>query len=611
MPPNNPNFTGQIPHNNQVPANIPAQNFTRQNVTQNPMPIHNLPGKNHLSQQQPVVVNNLGQNLNQQPFTGNYNQPRGYPQTNQNHIALKSAPVIPIVNQRSIPPKPAALSGGQQINHGNSIQYLNTNPNPIPSNINNIGPGPGGNPTVNVQGNPQSRQNTYTHTQPIHSNMPQNFQPPNGVNLGPSGQNATGFIQQNHNIVPNSGMQTPGAAPNSGRQTPVTLNSGGGKPPNSGGQPPNSGGQPPNSGGQPPNTTPIQTPNAPNSGSKQFPFPNGNSAYLTSVINIKCPMIQQCIEVKERYKKEFGTVLGYEDTEECHTGYHAGFGDVVGLRHHFYYGAKVNGDSLFTNTRENLVIIAARYCSRRKLIEIFKLLKEYNANFKRVSNSTGKTPLHCLYENTSFAKDLNDHKGLQKFHKYMKEAIEFLVDNGCNINAMDHGRQTLLSYYLSDRFRHKETTPIILTLLKKGADPNIPSKVTIASYNAPNALFLAVKIGWSIEVLDALLNRGARVDIKDDNGDNLLVLAAKEKQSDSKKPFDTINWILETIPEASTRDCVEAAMKILDRKYRNKLSKWKGSDGESRRRLVQENLELKKQLRTETESSKEQESVSD
>ncbi|CAG8831277.1 26603_t:CDS:1, partial [Racocetra persica] len=40
-------------------------------------------------------------------------------------------------------------------------------------------------------------------------------------------------------------------------------------------------------------------------------------------------------------------------------------------------------------------------------------------------------------------------------------------------------------------------------------------------------------------------------------------------------------------------------------KERSKLSKWKGSEGASRRRLVQENLELRRQLKTETEPTKE------
>ena len=71
---------------------------------------------------------------------------------------------------------------------------------------------------------------------------------------------------------------------------------------------------------------------------------------------------------------------------------------------------------------------------------------------------------------------------------------------------------------------------------------------------------------------------------------------AREKQS------AIIDWILETIPETSTSDCLYVAMKLADKKDRNKLSKWKGAEGESRRRLVLENLELKRQLRTKNES---------
>ncbi|CAG8817297.1 16941_t:CDS:2, partial [Racocetra persica] len=400
------------------------------------------------------------------------------------------------------------------------------------------------------------------------------------INPNPGIQNAPGF--QNHHVnnqtPPNAGGRN---AP--GFQNPhINLPT----PPNSGGQ--NTPGfQRQHVNNQSPTTTPnsgVQTPQSLslNSGSKQLSSPDGNSAAFTTVI--ECPQIPQCNDVKTRYKKEYGTVLGYEDTKECHAGYHAGFGDVEGLRHHFTHGAKVNGTSRFLNTREHLVIIAARYCSRSKLVEIFKVLKEHNANFKCTSNINGKTALHHLYENPSLTRDLSDSKGLQKFHKHMKEAIEFLVANGCNINAMDNSRQTILSYYLCDKFRHREFAPIVLMLLKNGADPTVPLKTTVLQpYNAPNALYLAVKIGWPIEVLDALLSKGARGDVKDENGDNLLVLAAREKQS------ATVDWVLETIPEASTRDCIEAAMKLSDRKERSKLSKWKGSEGASRRRLVQAN----------------------
>ncbi|CAG8623283.1 4619_t:CDS:2 [Dentiscutata erythropus] len=216
------------------------------------------------------------------------------------------------------------------------------------------------------------------------------------------------------------------------------------------------------------------------------PVPNA----IVSIL-LACPLIQQCQEVKERYNKECFAMCGYEYTTECHAGYYAGFGDVEGLRHHFTYGAKF-------------------------------LVSQVQGNVLCVSNSTGETALHYLYKNKSLTKDLYDSNGLQK----LKEAIEFLVDNGCIINAMDHNRLTILSYYLNERFDRREKTPIILVLLKKGADPNIPS------YNAPNALFLAVKIG-----------------------DNLLVLAARER-----RPI-IIDWILETIPETSTRDSIEAAMK--------------------------------------------------
>ncbi|CAG8690107.1 26605_t:CDS:2 [Dentiscutata erythropus] len=430
-----------------------------------------------------------------------------------------------------MPPRPINnFAGNNQIPPNNPIQNI-TNQNQMPVNI--------------------THKNSIRHNTMPTKNIAQNYvtqypMPPRPIN---------NFVAKNH--LPNNFVQN--QAFNFTQQQPVIVNN--------------------------PAQNFIQQP--------LNPFPNSDYFYSTDVMNL-CPKIQQCCEVGERYKEEYGTSLGFEYTGECHASYHAGFGDVEGLRHHFACGANVDGIYRFINTVEHLVIIAAKYCnSRWKLIEIFKLLKEYNANFRYVSSNTGKTALHYLYENTSFTRDLNDHIGLQKFHTYMKEAIEVLVKNGCNINAMDNFRHTILSYYLSDRFRHKEYAPIIFFLLKKGANPNIPSRITgVSPYNAPNALFLAVKIGWPIEVLNGLLDYGAKGDIKDHHGENLLVLAAREKQS------ATIDWILETIPETSTSDFILAAMKLADKKDRNKLSKWKGPEGESRRRLVLENLELKRQLRT-------------
>ncbi|CAG8522524.1 8103_t:CDS:2 [Cetraspora pellucida] len=641
--PQNPNFPSQIPSNaqsfvklNPIPPINPAQRIPGQNPilvngmvqnfnNQSTTPVNNFADKKHLPNafgqyqmsnftrppQQPIV-NNLGQHFVQRPIIDN--RPLTFSQTNPNPIThnippTHSAPVLHMGNQQFSNTRSPLQNGGQQINQGNITPFLGPNIGPFQNNANvNIGQGPGGNPTVNAQRiNTQIQPNTLT--QPIQNISPRisprispNILPQNGVNprivtnvipngvsninLNLGGQNAPGFQEHrvNNKISPNS----------------VVLNASGfPTPPNSGG--PNAQGfQRHHVNNQSPTTAPNSGVQTPQSLSLNFgaPSPDGNTTSITSII--ECPQIKQCHDVKERYRKDYGTVLGYEDSKECHAGFHAGFGDVEGLRHHFRHGAKVNGISRFLTTREHLVIVAAKYCSRRKLIEIFKVLKEHKANFRCTSNSSGKTALHHLYENQSLTRDITDSKGLQKFHKYMKEAIEFLVANGCNINAMDNSRQTILSYYLCDKFRHREFAPIVIMLLKNGADPNIPLKTTVLQpYNAPNALYLAVKIGWPIEVLDVLLSKGARGDVKDENGDNLLVLAAREKQS------TTIDWILETIPEASTRDCIEAAMKLSDKKYRSKLSKWKGSEGASRRRLVQENLELKRQLRTETESTKE------
>ncbi|CAG8450786.1 2206_t:CDS:2 [Scutellospora calospora] len=598
------NFAGQVNHNNFVSQNQmqvnPGQNFVDQKFqipanhpSKNHLPnvVQNQPS--HLTQQQ-LPVNNLDHNaINaRQQFHGNNVKPNSFPPSNQNpigQIPTQSAPVPHAINQQFIP--------------GINQQFLGQNMRASPNNANNFRPGSGGNPqNINRQGmNPQLQQNppVQPFTQPIPNIPSQNITPNIASNGAPNfipnsgGQVASGFQHHQFN------NQTPNIASNPSVQMQQPLNSNFSGPQDA--SPLSSGEktQFQNSNGP---TTPSRKSTEPLPAQDQTrPIPHkalsDSSAYLTTNIFDECPLINQCQNVMEEYENKYRNELGYEKPTKCHAGYHAGFGDTEGLRHHFNYGAKPNGFSRFLTVRDRLVIIAAKYCSRRKMIEIFKVLKEFKADFK-YSNNNQKNALHCLFENISLTRDLKDHKALEKFHRYINEAIVFLVDNGCNINSTDNSNHTILSYYLCDKFRHKEYAPIILMLLKKGANPNI--RVTMPQqYNAPNALFLAIKMGWPIEILDALLNSGARGDIKDDNKENILVLAAREKQP------STIDWILEKIPEASTGDSIEAAMKLSDRKDRNKLSKWKGSSGEIRRRLVQENLELKKQLRTETENIKE------
>ncbi|CAG8821337.1 13363_t:CDS:1, partial [Gigaspora rosea] len=184
-------------------------------------------------------------------------------------------------------------------------------------------------------------------------------------------------------------------------------------------------------------------------------------------INKKSPE-QICKEVLEKYIIEHQNVQNYKEPTSCNSCYHIWLGDSDGLRYHLQNKENkedVNGSYHFSSSESHLVLIASEHCRGEEMIKIFKVLKEFGADFNLTSKNA-KTALHYLFLNHR----VSTHKG----SKSMKTIINFLVDNGCDINALDSSKRTLLVNYLSKKYSGEFDISIIELLLKKGANPNIP-----------------------------------------------------------------------------------------------------------------------------------------
>ncbi|CAG8790851.1 22042_t:CDS:2, partial [Racocetra persica] len=98
-----------------------------------------------------------------------------------------------------------------------------------------------------------------------------------------------------------------------------------------------------------------------------------------------------------------------------------------------------------------------------------ELLQKYINEYNGVINFQEPTTCNPCY-----------HVGLEKNCNNIKAAISFLVDNGCDINAIDKSsKRTILANYLIKRYKTENYASIIDLLLEKGADPNIPCGVTL------------------------------------------------------------------------------------------------------------------------------------
>ncbi|RHZ76366.1 hypothetical protein Glove_198g92 [Diversispora epigaea] len=339
--------------------------------------------------------------------------------------------------------------------------------------------------------------------------------------------------------------------------------------------------------------------------------------YLQSQRLYDPAMEDNCKEMMERYTKDHRSDLGFETPNICTAGYHCCYGDDKGLVYHLgYKGDRITANYNFSGSIEPLVLLTIKNCSVNKMLPIFQSLEEGNADFKIVSNTTGKNVFHYLWENSMITtKGINEKSGTDKFIKNLDKIIEFLVDKECDINALDKDHRTILSYILTEQYSQNDFIPIIELLFKHGANPNVPTHLKAPQkFHAPSALFLAIKFYWPIEVLDLLYDNNANGDLTNEDDHNLLMLTVIEE----KKQPEAMRWVLNHIPSASDSKSRKAASKHIRHmamtykdvkqdngrgEARRVLSEWRGSSGKSNRNLVLENMQLKKEMKKNGDSS--------
>ncbi|CAG8448236.1 7321_t:CDS:2 [Acaulospora morrowiae] len=274
-----------------------------------------------------------------------------------------------------------------------------------------------------------------------------------------------------------------------------------------------------------------------------------------------------CKEILERFTKEYQNIYGYEDPEKCNAGYHCIFGDEKGLIYHLNIDGNVDGAYKVIDMNEPLVLIAAKNCGGKKMINVFQRLKERNADFS-VTSKLGKTAFHLLLENKKLRKNIIEKSATEKFQNNIKKIIEFLAENNCDINAKDNSNRTILSYCLTESYHHQEHIPFISSLLKNNANPNIPVYLP-GKVHAPNALFLAIRYRWPVEVLKLLSIYGADKEKEDDDGNDLLLLTVAPEKG--KKQIESMIWVLENSRRATQDKNIKEA-----RKHTELMSKeWK------------------------------------
>ncbi|CAG8650335.1 40942_t:CDS:2 [Gigaspora margarita] len=296
-----------------------------------------------------------------------------------------------------------------------------------------------------------------------------------------------------------------------------------------------------------------------------------------------------CKQILEKYEKNFKL-----KPTECKAGYHAGFGDIEGLKYHLSpCGESITSTYEFGKTNDLLCVIVARYCDNIAMVEdIFKLLKSLRCpsgqlndpskqpNLSWNSVKHKKTVLHYLSQNNNLLSGIDiiskdkkkpddvsenkeNKKKMETFHNHITSVIKFLVEDGCDINAKDDNERTVLGLYLNKTTFQVGFTKVIEVLLKNGANPNIniivrtknlnrksSSKINVSHTTSngsasnlgvaegcitlPNMLFLAIWNRWPTRVFDLLKEHGVDINTKYDNLDglgNLLMMCLEKSKN--------------------------------------------------------------------------------
>ncbi|CAG8780075.1 10301_t:CDS:1, partial [Cetraspora pellucida] len=101
-------------------------------------------------------------------------------------------------------------------------------------------------------------------------------------------------------------------------------------------------------------------------GNNQFPGSNYSQQVPGNNFN------HHCAQILEKYAVSYKT----EKPAKCHAGYHAGLGDIEGLKYHLSCGESITSTYEFHDTNDFLCIIVAEFCNDIKMVEeIFNLLR--------------------------------------------------------------------------------------------------------------------------------------------------------------------------------------------------------------------------------------------
>ena len=156
------------------------------------------------------------------------------------------------------------------------------------------------------------------------------------------------------------------------------------------------------------------------------------------------------------------------------------------------------------NAADNDGMTPIQYAIRRGTIEHISLLLEHGARLD-ATDPQGNTPLHrtCLCANPP-----------------SRDKVELLLDHGADINARDNEGRTAL--HLAIRWVYEDG---IKVFLEHGADVDAQDirGQTPLHYIAESPEF------WAQQLVDMLLDKGARVDLKDEHGCTAVDIARKKR----------------------------------------------------------------------------------
>ena len=120
-----------------------------------------------------------------------------------------------------------------------------------------------------------------------------------------------------------------------------------------------------------------------------------------------------------------------------------------------------------------------------------------------------------------------------------KEMLQEIIDNGGDVNAVNRRGQTPL--LLSCNYKHMDS---VLVLLGVGAD------LTYTDENGFSCLHAAIYGHCSKYILQALIDHGAHIDARTEDGTNALLFACRKGQSES------VNFLLEAGADVNIADAL-------------------------------------------------------